>query len=40
MSEAEQLERLARLLEEVRDDQRAPIERQEESLAIQKAQYR
>jgi hypothetical protein len=37
MSEAE---RLARLLEEVRDDQRAPIERQVESLAIRKAQYR
>jgi cytochrome c-type biogenesis protein CcmH/NrfG len=39
MSEADQLERIARLLEEVRNDQRTQIERQLESLAIQKAQY-
>jgi hypothetical protein len=39
VSEADQLERIARLLEEVRDDQRAQIERQVESLAIQKAQH-
>ena len=38
MSEAEQLERIARLLEEVRDNQRAQLERQLESLSIQKAQ--
>ena len=38
MSEADQLERIARLLEEVRDNQRAQIERQLESLSIQKAQ--
>jgi hypothetical protein len=39
MSEADQLERIARLLEEVRDDQRAQIDRQVESFAIQKAQH-
>jgi hypothetical protein len=39
MSETDQLERIARLLEEVRNDQRTQIERQLESLAIQKAQY-
>jgi cytochrome c-type biogenesis protein CcmH/NrfG len=39
MSEADQLERIARLLEEVRNDQRTQIERQLESLAIQKVQY-
>lgn len=39
MSEADQLERIARLLEEVRDNQRAQIERQLESLSIQKAQH-
>jgi hypothetical protein len=38
VSEAEQLERIARLLEEVRDNQRAQLERQLESLSIQKAQ--
>jgi hypothetical protein len=40
VSEADQLERIARLLEEVRDNQRAQIERQQESLTIQKAQHR
>ena len=39
MSEADQLERIVRLLDEVRNDQRTQIERQLESLAIQKAQY-
>ena len=39
MSEPDQLERIARLLEEVRNDQRTQIERQLESLAIQKVQY-
>ena len=38
MSEAEQFDRIARLLEEVRDNQRAQLERQLESLSIQKAQ--
>jgi hypothetical protein len=38
VSEADQLERIARLLEEVRDNQRAQLERQLESLSIQKAQ--
>jgi hypothetical protein len=39
VSEAEQLDRIARLLEEVRDNQRAQLERQLESLSIQKAQH-
>ena len=39
MSDADQLDRIARLLEEVRDNQRAQIERQAESLAIQSAQH-
>jgi cytochrome c-type biogenesis protein CcmH/NrfG len=38
VSEAGQLDRIARLLEEVRDNQRAQLERQLESLSIQKAQ--
>ena len=38
MNETGQLERIARLLEEVRDNQRAQLERQLESLSIQKAQ--
>jgi hypothetical protein len=39
MSETEQLDRIARVLEEIRDDQRVQIERQAESLAIQTAQH-
>jgi len=38
VNETGQLERIARLLEEVRDNQRAQLERQLESLSIQKAQ--
>ena len=39
MSDADQLDRIARLLEEIRDNQRAQLERQAESLAIQTAQH-
>ena len=39
VSDADQVDRIARLLEEVRDNQRAQIERQAESLAIQTAQH-
>jgi dsDNA-binding SOS-regulon protein len=39
VSDADQLDRIARLLEEVRDNQRAQIEHQAESLAIQMAQH-
>ena len=39
MYEMERLELIARLLEEVRDNQKVQIERQAESLAIQKEQY-
>lgn len=40
MSDADQLDRIARLLEEIRDNQRAQLDRQGESLAIQTAQHR
>ena len=39
MSDADQLDRIARLLEEIRDNQRAQLDRQAESLAIQAAQH-
>ena len=39
MSDSEKLEQIARLLEEVRDNQRTQLERQAESLAIQKEQF-
>ena len=39
MNDTESLEKIARLLEEVRDNQKVQIERQAESLAIQKEQY-
>ena len=39
MSDSEKLEQIARFLEEVRDNQRTQLERQAESLAIQKEQF-
>ena len=39
MSDIEKLAQVARLLEEVRDNQRTQLERQAESLAIQKEQF-
>lgn len=39
MSEPEKLERIARLLEEIRDGQKIHLERQVETLAIQKEQF-
>jgi ElaB/YqjD/DUF883 family membrane-anchored ribosome-binding protein len=39
LSDTEKLEQIAALLEEVRDNQRTQVERQAESLAIQKEQY-
>jgi hypothetical protein len=39
MSDTDKLDRIVRLLEEVRDNQRDQLERQAESLAIQKDQY-
>ena len=39
MSDTEKLEQITRLLEEVRDNQRTQLERQAESLAIQKEQF-
>ena len=39
MSDTEKLEQIAALLEEVRDNQRTQLERQAESLAIQKEQF-
>ena len=39
MSETETLERIARLLEEIRDGQRIQLERQTETLALQKEQF-
>lgn len=39
MSELEKLERIARLLEEIRDGQKIHLERQVETLAIQKEQF-
>ena len=39
MSDSEKLEQIARLLEEVRDNQRTQLERQGEALAIQKEQF-
>lgn len=39
MSEPDKLERIARLLEEIRDGQKIQLERQAETLAIQKEQF-
>jgi len=39
MSDTDKLDRIVRLLEEVRDNQRDQLEHQAESLAIQKDQY-
>ena len=39
MSDSEKLDRIARLLEEIRDSQRTQAERQAESLAMQKEQF-
>jgi hypothetical protein len=39
MSEADKLERIARLLEEIRDGQKIQLERQAETLGIQKEQF-
>jgi len=39
LSDSEKLEQIARFLEEVRDNQRTQLERQAESLAIQKEQF-
>jgi hypothetical protein len=39
LSDTEKLEQIAALLEEVRDNQRTQLERQAESLAIQKEQF-
>lgn len=39
MNDTERLEKIARLLEEVRDNQKVQIDRQAESLALQKEQY-
>jgi hypothetical protein len=39
VSDADQLDRIARLLEEIRDNQQAQLDRQGESLAIQTAQH-
>ena len=39
MNDTEKLERIARLLEEVRDNQKAQLERQAESLSLQKEQF-
>jgi len=39
VSETEKLERIARLLEEIRDGQRIQLERQTETLALQKEQF-
>jgi uncharacterized membrane protein (DUF106 family) len=39
LSDTDKLERIARLLEEVRDQQKVQLERQMESLALQKEQH-
>ncbi len=39
MSDTESLERIASILTEVRDNQKAQLERQAESLALQKEQF-
>ena len=39
MSDAEKLDRIARLLEEIRDGQKAQLERQADTLALQKEQF-
>ena len=39
MNDADQQERIARLLEEIRDQQATQLERQAESLALQKEQF-
>lgn len=39
MSDAEKLDRIARLLEEIRDGQKTQLERQADALALQKEQF-
>ena len=39
MSDAEKLDRIARLLEEIRDGQKTQLERQADTLALQKEQF-
>jgi hypothetical protein len=39
MNDTEKLDQIARLLEEVRDNQKVQMERQAESLALQREQY-
>ena len=39
MSDTEELERITRLLEEIRENQKTQLERQAESLSLQKEQY-
>lgn len=39
MSETEKLERIARLLEEIRDGQKIQLDRQSETLTLQKEQF-
>jgi len=39
MNDTDKLEQMARLLEEIRDNQKAQLERQAESLALQREQY-
>lgn len=39
MSDAEKLDRIARLLEEIRDGQKAQLQRQADTLALQKEQF-
>ena len=39
MSDAEKLDRIARLLEEIRDGQKVQLERQADTLALQKEQF-
>ncbi|MBZ5544573.1 MAG: hypothetical protein LAO07_12975 [Acidobacteriia bacterium] len=39
MNDTEKLERIAQLLEEVRDNQKAQLERQAESLSLQEEQF-
>ena len=39
MNDTDKLEQMARLLEEIRDNQKAQLERQAESLALQREQH-
>jgi len=39
INDTDKLEQMARLLEEIRDNQKAQLERQAESLALQREQY-